>query len=70
VEGVSRSPRFAHVYTHPDGGLRRGLLFDTVAAATMGDPNFGGVCPGYQRVGYAVRVPGGWWRIKGQAATS
>jgi hypothetical protein len=60
--------RFCQVYTHPDGGLRRGILFTTLSAALLGDPNFGGVCPGYKRVGFAARVPGGWWRMKDQVA--
>ena len=59
--------RFAQVYTHPSGGLRRGILFDTLRAAMLGAADFGGVCPGYHRVGFAVRVPGGWWRMKGQS---
>lgn len=39
-------------------------------AGIFGDPDCGGVCPGYRRVGLAFRVPGGWWRIKGQAVRS
>jgi hypothetical protein len=60
------SGRWASVYTTPSEGLRRGILFDTASACGLGDPDFGGVCPGYRRIGFALRVPGGWWRIKGQ----
>ena len=65
--GSQPQPRYAEVYTHPAGGLRRGILYDSPGAAMLGNPDFGGVCPGYRRVGFAVRVPGGWWRLKGQA---
>jgi hypothetical protein len=52
------------MYTKPDGSITKGILFDSFGAASLGDPRFGGVCPGYTTVGYAARVPGGWWRTK------
>ena len=60
--------KFTAVVRRPDGRIYRSpVRYSTLTAAMLGDDNFGGVCPGYVRVGFAMRVDGGWWRLKGQA---
>lgn len=55
---------FAALIERPDGTIKRGITFDSPGAAAAGDPNFGGVCPGYRVVGYSIRTRRGWlnWR--------
>lgn len=57
--------RYARIYRRPDGTVTHGILFDTIDALQPDSPAFHGRCHGYQHLGIAVRVFGGWWQPKG-----